>query len=201
MRAEGEGDRSPEFKARRDALVKDVDTFLTHIEKAHDDGTPLANDTYVKSGAAKKTTLLGRTAARVNLQATEYSSTGIYFERDANHQPRMQIIEVEVNGPATTTRKIWEVAGSDPLERMTYGPEAGYSNAGQLVDIVKVSFAEDDHYTDTTVVGNGSVKRSGFVDGVHIGTSLRSPDELFEAETILSELGEQLIGADWREEA
>ncbi|HMS50581.1 MAG TPA: hypothetical protein PKA02_04075 [Candidatus Saccharibacteria bacterium] len=198
IRALGEESRSPEFKERRDTLLLSVDDLVGKVQASATSGEPLPSGIEVKQGLGIQRDVVPIPGAwNMSVAAVRTGDVGVYCGVSNFHGrevPVIQVIEKLVVGPGKISHKIWEIEGSNPIDRAEYGPEAGFASSGNARQLGLVRFAEDDHYVEFAVNGDGAVKRTARNEGgVHEGVSIRNAGELAEPELILSELAISLL--------
>jgi hypothetical protein len=199
IRALGEESRSPEFKERRDALLLSVDDLVGKVQaSAASGGEPLPSGIEVKQGLGIQRDVFPiQNARNMSVVAARTGDVGVYCGVRNFHGrevPTVQVVEKYVVGPKKLSHKIWEFEGSNPLDRAEYGPEAGYASSGGSRQLGFIRFAEDEHYVEFALNGDGSIRRTTLSEnGTHEGAPIRNADELAEAELIVSELAASLF--------
>lgn len=198
IRALGEESRSPEFKERRDTLLLSVDDLVGKVQASATSGEPLPSGIEVKQGLGIQRDVVPIPGAwNMSVAAVRTGDVGVYCGVRNFHGrevPTVQVVEKYVVGPEKLSHKIWEFEGSNPLDRAEYGPEAGYASSGGSRQLGFIRFAEDEHYVEFAINGDGSVKRVTLTEsGVHQGSPVQSAGELAEPELILSELAASLF--------
>lgn len=197
MRAEGEQDRTDEYKAARDSLILSVRGLLDDVERRQADGLPLGTfgtihdtpgvvRTVIEDPFAEPTTEvyaedeIGPTRGvnfefRVgtNLMAESTKPIGVYFYRSPESGQRNLVV--------VRPDKVVEIV-DNPLEQQVAGPEAGYTEGSSSI---LASFNEklpDGSYVGAQVRASGkfSIKKFDGENGSpHIGISLsRNPEQI-----------------------
>jgi hypothetical protein len=179
IRAEGEGDRSQEFKDAREKLVESINDYLTGIAAKRDAGEVLADGTVITDKPRLVRSFIGKTAAGMDMIA-EDRKKGVSLEGDGvTSKLRLQAFMPHDSG---TGAVISEVEGSDPLERQF--SDRGYSSHGHLEKVVTftvtdVAPEQAEHYFGYDVMGDGAVHRRFVTDsGVHTGATLRTTADI-----------------------
>ncbi|MCA9337476.1 hypothetical protein KC951_02090 [Candidatus Saccharibacteria bacterium] len=201
IRAENEGDRTPEFKAARDNLIHDVRSFLDEVERRQSSGEPLGSHGEIRDEAGIIRTIIQdpfrepktrqfsddgiRLDGGVNFMTETTKPRGVYFHHDPETGQRVLVV--------VNPDKVLEVI-DDPLEQQASGPEAGY----QGVSSSKLaSFTEklpDGSYVGMEVVSSGQVFLKKFDGAVHAGVALsRSPEQLELVGSMWADIQSQLL--------
>ncbi len=197
IRALGEESRSAEFKERRDSLLLSVDDLVGKVQASAASGEPLPSGIVVKQGLGIQRDVIALPGRNRSGVIERTGNVGVYCGVSNFHGrevPTVQVVEKYVVGPKKLSHKIWEFEGSNPLDRAEYGPEAGYASSGGSRQLGFIRFAEDEHYVEFALNGDGSIRRTTLSDnGTHEGAPIRNADELAEAELIVSELAASLF--------
>jgi len=180
IRAIGEGDRSPEFKAAREQFVTSVNGWLKVIADYRDQGMQLPNGQFVRLVSRIQQTDLGPSRAGRYI-AADYEE-GVSLTGDGVETPLdLQAVSFMPDG----TREVVRVTGSDPLAASVYGD---YAFARQQEIIARVSTesllpGNISQEGEVSVLGDGTVNRR-FINpknGWNTSGPLSTPEEIIQA--------------------
>lgn len=195
MRAQGEQDRTAEFKLSRDALVTKVNSWLQAQVSRRDAGRPLG-DRPILSDNRIQVTDLGPVTGMTRSQVEELQA-GISVTGDGIEQ-RIVLQSVVVH-PRTGNVEIIEVSGTDPIAKLVHGDSFSTARHPETV----VSFTQRDEgdqgsrYFTFSVGGDGSVRQNHLApSGWHVGQAVRSPAEIGAASTAFDQLTRGLAQVD-----
>lgn len=201
LRAENEGDRSPEFKSARDNFILSVRSLLDEVERRQSSGEPLGDYGKIKDEAGIIRTVIQdpfpeQTTTKyseddiapnvgVNLMSEKTKPSGAYFHHDTEKGQRVLVV--------VNPDKVLEVI-DNPLEQQVAGPEAGYLGVSSSM---LASFTErlpDGSYVGAEIVSSGRLSLKKFDGKAHTGVALsRDPVQLELLGTMWSDIQTQLL--------
>lgn len=195
IRAEGEQDRSPEFKEARDRLAKEVNEWLAGLAKKRDGGIALSDGTVIGREPRIVQTLLGRISVNVNAMGTDYYH-GVSLQGEPGQSPlKLQAVRAAVEGRTD----VIEATGSDPLARQMADGGFSSSHATEVVasfGMITSAADTDERYFKYEIRGDGSVRKQYLSEtGFHTALGVRTGEDIAMAADAFALVRSEFEGA------